>query len=65
MPVNLISNFMAALAVLEGVWLADVFDPLGVTEALVEVAVGLGREILLKVIVAAPGIEAVTDALAP
>jgi len=65
-PVNPISNLMAALlVVLEGVWLAEVFDPDGVTEALVDVAVGLGREILLKVIVAAPGIGTVTDALAP
>ena len=60
------SNLIAAL-VFEGVEPDDVFEAValpGVTEALV-VLVGLGRETLLNVIEAAPGIGTVTDALPP
>jgi hypothetical protein len=67
-PVIPILNLIAAL-VFEGLAPVDDFDPLtppAVADALLEVGVDFGgREILLKVIVEAPGIGTVTDALGP
>jgi len=57
-------NLIAAL-VFEGDEPLDVLEPVaGVTEGWLEV-LGWGREILLKLIVEAPGTGTVTDALAP
>jgi len=64
-PANPTSSLIAAL-VFEGLTPVDVFDPLVEVAGLLEALVGLGgRETLLKVIVEAPGIGTVTDALGP